>query len=338
MSAPNGHANETDGPASSATPAPVFTLGQFTAEEIRKLTAELEIPFDPAVVEWRVTNTGNNGKRGQMMPYADPRAYSDRLNKLVTPAGWTRAYAVQTSAVVERDKNRGPAAKVLVTCDLKIIGVGSKSGTGEEWSDNENALTAADAQSFKRACSCFGLGRYLYDVPGEWVDLDEHKRPKKKPKLPAWATPEGWARGLRPNGREKQQSGDSYGNGHASNGQAASPGNNGNHPNLSEEIERMEKKIGKRMYRGLLKRVARVWSPRKIRDAAIGADVLAQMQSAARGFERLHAACTRFKPEALHTFYRTLDAPSPTEIEDLKTLKRVVLALEKEADTISATN
>src|SRR5258708_3067851 len=223
MSAPNGHANEIDGPASSAAPAPVFTLGQFTAEEIRKLTAELEIPFDPSVVEWRVTNTSNNGKRGQMMPYADPRAYSDRLNRLVTPAGWTRAYAVQTSAVVQRDKNRGPAAKVLVTCDLKIIGVGSKSGTGEEWSDNENALTAA-----------------------------------------------GWGRGLGAKGREKEKSGDSYGNGHASNGQAASPGNNGNHPNLSEEIERMERKIGKRMYRSLLKRVARVWSPRKIHDAAIG--------------------------------------------------------------------
>ena len=333
MSAVNGHANEGDGLASSASPAYVFAPGPFTPEEIRRLTAELELPFDPAVVEWRVTNTSNNGKRGQLMPYADPRAYSDRLNRLLTPAGWTRGYAVQTSAVVQRDKNREPAAKVLVTCDLTIIGIGRKSGTGEEWSDNENALTAADAQSFKRACSCFGLGRYLYDIPGEWVDLDQHKRPKKKPRLPAWATPEGWAKGLRPNGRDKLPSEASPGN-----GAAESNGSNGNHRGLAEEIERMEQKIGKRMYRGLLKRVANVWSPRKIHDAAIGTDVLERMQSAARGFERLHAACTRFKPEALHAFYRTLDAPKPTEIEDLKTLKRVVLALEKEADTISARN
>jgi hypothetical protein len=337
MSTPSGRVTGLDRPASSAAPSPVFTAGQFTPEEIRKLTAELEMPFDPSVVEWRVTNTSNNGKRGQLMPYADPRAYSDRLNRLVTPAGWTRAYAVQTSAVVQRDKNRGPAAKVLVTCDLTIIGVGSKSGTGEEWSDNENALTAADAQSFKRACSCFGLGRYLYDIAGEWVDLDQHKRPKKKPKLPAWATPEGWARGLRANERGELHSGDSPGNGHAGNGAAASNGTNGNHRNLAAEIEQMEQKIGKRMYRGLLKRVARVWSPRKIHDAGVEANVLARMQSAARGFERLHAACTRFKPEALHAFYRTLNVPSPTEIEDLETLKRVVLALEKEVGSLSPT-
>jgi len=32
----------------------------------------------------------DDGTRGLMMPYADPRAYSDRLNRLFTPAGWTR--------------------------------------------------------------------------------------------------------------------------------------------------------------------------------------------------------------------------------------------------------
>src|ERR1700681_3043491 len=57
---------------------------------------------------------------------------------------------------------------------------------------------AFEAQSFKRACSCFGLGRYLYYFTGTWVDLDERKRPKTIPKLADWATPEGWRRGLRP--------------------------------------------------------------------------------------------------------------------------------------------
>src|SRR5260370_39319574 len=33
---------------------------------------------------------------------------------------------------------------------------------------------AFEAQAFKRALSCFGLGRYLYDMGGECVDLDEH--------------------------------------------------------------------------------------------------------------------------------------------------------------------
>jgi len=67
-----------------------------------------------------------------------------------------------------------------------------------EWTDDDNAGTSAEAQAFKRACACFGLGRYLYYCDGVWVDLDERKRPKTALKLFAWATPEGWRRGLRP--------------------------------------------------------------------------------------------------------------------------------------------
>ena len=104
---------------------------------------------------------------------------------------------MQTSAPVQRTK-RGPAAKILVTCEVTIAPVGTNSGTGEEWSDRENALTAAEAQAFKRALSCFGLGRYLYDIDGEWVELDQHNFPTKIPKLPCWATPNGWLAGLRP--------------------------------------------------------------------------------------------------------------------------------------------
>jgi hypothetical protein len=58
--------------------------------------------------------------------------------------------------------------------------------------------TGAEPRAFKRACTCFGLGRYLYSYAGTWVDLDERKRPKAVPALPAWAPPGGWKRGLRP--------------------------------------------------------------------------------------------------------------------------------------------
>ena len=48
-----------------------------------ELLAELEVPFPVAQVLWRVTNTANNRTRGQVVPYADPRAYTDRLNVLL---------------------------------------------------------------------------------------------------------------------------------------------------------------------------------------------------------------------------------------------------------------
>jgi len=69
--------------------------------------------------------------------------------------------------------------KVLVTCTVIIIGLWSHCGTGEEWADDDISMTPADAQAFKRACSCFGLGRSFYGIPAIWVDLDQHRQPGK---------------------------------------------------------------------------------------------------------------------------------------------------------------
>ena len=62
-------------------------------------------------------------------------------------------------------------------------------------------MTSADAQAFKRACSCFGLGRYFYDIPAIWVDLDQHRQPVRTPALPGWALPENCRKGMQPSGK-----------------------------------------------------------------------------------------------------------------------------------------
>jgi hypothetical protein len=298
-------------------------------EPLDAVLRALEVPFEVNLVQWRVTEWIEDGTRGLMMAYADPRAYSDRLNALFTPAGWTRRYTVQASAPVQRCKH-GATAKIMVTCEVTIACIGTNSGTGEEWSDRENALTGAEAQAFKRALSCFGLGRYLYDLDGEWVELDQHGVPVKTPKLPRWATPKGWLAGGRPKARRKRQ-GLIRANGHNGNGNVGSHGVNGNGQTLVAEIEAMEKKIGQRLYRGLLKRVARAWSPQQIREGTMLAQVLAQMQGAERGVVRLEAARSRLAPEVVQRIVVSLNAP-PTKIEDLQTLHTLVVALEKEVD------
>src|SRR5215472_18591064 len=99
MTAPNGRANGSalDNPrelvAPTETPAIMSPSSgpRFSLDQIKEPIAELEVPFDPSLIEWRVTNTTKSGKlRGQVIPYADPRAYTDRLNSLFSPAGWTR--------------------------------------------------------------------------------------------------------------------------------------------------------------------------------------------------------------------------------------------------------
>jgi len=173
------------GTADAAAPATVqqcaTPVEKYSDEQVRQFVIALEDPFDPREIKWRVTNTTSDRRRGQVIAYADPRAYTDRLNALFTVRGWTREYTVQVIQNFER-KERGNgdgiiSGKIVVTCRVTIDGMGSHSGLGEEWADNENAGTSAEAQAFKRACSCFGLGRYLYDLGGNWVDLDERKQP-----------------------------------------------------------------------------------------------------------------------------------------------------------------
>jgi Rad52/22 family double-strand break repair protein len=332
MNGANGDAHEhSDFP--SFTPAAAFAAlpgPQFSAERVKELVAALEVPFDGSQIVWRVTNTSRDKSRGQVIPYADQRAYTDRLNALFTPAGWTRKYTIHTSANFERSRDQKTAAKVLVTCELTVFGLGSHSATGEEWADNDNAGTAAEAQSFKRACACFGLGRYLYYFTGTWVDLDDHKRPKSVPQLAGWATPAGWLQGLRPSCASEQ--------GRATRTLAGNGGNsqqNGNdaagNTEILREIEQMERVVGKRMYRGLLKSVARVWNPREIPGRATRRKVLEQMRAAERGLHRAQAARQKAGLAAYAAVLGSMKLSSLEQVDNLKTLQEIVVALEQKA-------
>jgi hypothetical protein len=307
---------------------------QFTPEQIKQFVAELDVPFDPSVVEWRVTNTskGRNGElRGQVMPYADQRAYTDRLNALFSPAGWTRKYSVHTSANFQRDRDQKTTAKVFVTCELTIFGLGSHSATGEEWADAENAGTASEAQAFKRAAACFGLGRYLYYFTGVWVDLDDRKRPKTRPRLAGWATPDGWRQGLRPH-QEQPPARDSSQEIPAATriaapgrGEAMSP----ERAELIRQLEGMAEPLGKRLYRGLLKRVARAWKPSDISEPTILRKLLADMQAGDRMLNQLAAILNETGPEELSPILRSLGFYSLEQVDNLDALQKILASLER---------
>jgi hypothetical protein len=329
MSAPNGHAGNSPGKTNGVESAPVAISTEISARltsgRLEQLIAELAVPFEPSLIEWRVTNTTKDKGRGQVIPYADQRAYTDRLNALVTPAGWTRKYSVHTSANFERSKDQKTVAKILVTCELTIFGLGSHSATGEEWSDDENALTSAEAQAFKRSASCFGLGRYLYHFRGIWVDLDARKRPKSIPKLPLWATPEGWRKGLR-RPEDITTNGETY----SSEAQAeeirdtSAQGNSA----LVPQIEAMARPLGRALYRGILKSVAHVWNPDQIGDKTVEQRVLEHMHAAERGLQRLQTALERVGPGPIAKILASRQLASLDRIASLEDLKEIVSSLE----------
>lgn len=138
----------------------------------KTLLTQLSEPFAKEDIFWRAGAISKDKKRAQALAYAEPRVYEDRLND-VCPGDWSVKFI--------------PWGETRLICELTIHGV-TRSSTGEFDSEKRNAVaegTVAEAQAFKRACSKFGLGRYLYDLPVMWVDFDEEKnRLKQTPEIP----------------------------------------------------------------------------------------------------------------------------------------------------------
>lgn len=164
---------------------------------IKEILGQLDEPFDPEVMYYKPQAINKTKDKAVAAAYADPRAYSDRLNEVVGPDRWSVQYVVSTiSPIAGPDANDWKnkftyKGKVLVVATLIIEGVGQNSGTGESDAVDENAITSAEAQAFKRAATRFGLGRYLYDLPkNQWVPYDSTtKRITEPPQLPDWAIP-----------------------------------------------------------------------------------------------------------------------------------------------------
>ena len=89
--------------------------------------------------------------------------------------------------------------------------------------------------------------------------------------------------------------------------------------------------LGKRLYRGVLKTVARVWNPAEIHDMGVMRNVLEQMQMAERELRRLDAALNRVEPGTLVPILRSLRLNSLDQVDGLETLKNVVLEVERAA-------
>lgn len=288
--------------------------------ELNALFEQLTEPFDPSEIKWRVTHTTRDRSRGAVIAFADPRAYSDRLNQIFTPSGWTRTYEVNTVSSVTRMKKDKliQTGKVLVTCTVTIAGLGTHADSGEEWADEENAMTGAQAQAFKRACICFGLGRYLYNFAEMWVPLNEYRQPIKVPPLPKWALPRA----------------------------SAIEGKSGTQPPVIQRgpvdqkttarIEGFRPILGDPIYGEILWRVSRARRANAIPNAQLQSDVSDAMERAERGIRKAHSLSEEIGDAQFVSVLDRLQIRSTTTICNLETLKRLVTALEEFAARAAA--
>ena len=277
----------------------------------------LEEPFAPNDVKWRVFATSRDGRKGRVKPYADPRAYMDRLNEVLTAGGWTRQYSVHTVSPITRqlkDKTI-KTGKVLVTCTVTIGGVGSHSGSGEQWADDPNAMTSSEAQAFKRACACFGLGRYFYKVPEVWVDLDEYQQPRSLPGLPVWALPKSLASAPQPNatgGSDQQR------RPHATLVKSTLDAG------VTREIEGHRQELGQALYQSILANVAKVRTARGIPNQQLQRRVLNWMESGTRGMGQIRKIAAEIPETKFYAILDQHDVQSLAKVPNFDVLKKLV--------------
>jgi hypothetical protein len=138
------------------------------SEDYPAVKAELEQPFDPALVQWKPGALSKDRKRAMAMAFVETRPYMDRLDE-AAPGQWQ-----------DRCRVAYLPDRAVVIAHVTVAGV-THSGEGEclfsnGKSPDENAVTSAGAQAFKRACTKHGLGRYLYRIPRVWVDYDPQRK------------------------------------------------------------------------------------------------------------------------------------------------------------------
>src|SRR5579864_4766922 len=294
-----------------------------TNTNLDALFTQLAEPFDPSEIRWRVTHTNRDGNRGAVIAYADPRAYTDRLNQLFTPTGWTRSYQVSTVSSVTRMKRDKliQTGKVLVTCTLTITGLGCHAGSGEDWADEENAMTAAEAQAFKRAASCYGLGRYLYNFAEMWVPLNEYRQPVEFPKLPNWALPKG----------------DNAGKTHPAAGSRPPVVQRGPiDQKTTARIEGFRRILGDPIYGEILWRVANARRANDIPNAQMQAQVAEAMERASRGVRKAHSLSESIDDTQFVSVLERLHIGTMSAIPNLEALRTLVSELERLAESPAA--
>ena len=141
---------------------------------------ELKKPFPEPQIHWRIGARNKDKTSGLPLAYIDARDVMDRLDFVLGFDGWEDSY-------IETTKGRIICTLACMIGDKLVI---RSDGAGDTGTEGEKG---AISDALKRAAVKFGIGRYLYGLGGEWVDLDKYGK-FKPPSLPQWATPNGYGR------------------------------------------------------------------------------------------------------------------------------------------------
>ena len=142
---------------------------------IKDIIFELGAPFQFEEVEAKVQVTSKDnskGLRGMVVFYLDSRTIQKRLDDVLGHLNWKNQYSMW------HDFEAGDTKKVQKS---QICGIAIYNDERNEWvgkfdgaeCSNIEPIKGGLSDSFKRAACMWGIGRYLYEMEGIWVDVEQ---------------------------------------------------------------------------------------------------------------------------------------------------------------------
>ncbi len=127
--------------------------------------------FFPAEdVEWKPITISKKTGKGLAAAYITNRAIMDRLDDVVGPENWRNEFTT------------GPGGGILCGISIRIGNEWVTKWDGAENTDIE-PVKGGLSNAMRRAAVQWGIGRYLYDLPQQWVPVDERGRFVQPPRI-----------------------------------------------------------------------------------------------------------------------------------------------------------
>lgn len=120
---------------------------------------KLQRPFTPSELEWRVGATNKDKTKGIALIYVTNRAIQNRLDEIFTPFGWRNEY---------KEWKGGQLCGISIWDDGKKEWITKWDGAQDTQFEG---LKGGLSDSMKRAGCQWGIGRYLYEIPNNWVKV-----------------------------------------------------------------------------------------------------------------------------------------------------------------------
>jgi len=126
-----------------------------------EIIKRLREPFSSTEIEWKIQVTTQDKARGMAVAYMDARAVQRRLDEVVGPFNWKNVYSLWHD-------------------NSQICGISIFNDERNEWVTKFDGAENSDIEpikgglsdSFKRAATSWGIGRYLYELDGIWVEIE----------------------------------------------------------------------------------------------------------------------------------------------------------------------